>query len=179
MFNLLTDDLKEKIKANYRLRRLVVLLIFIIFLQVSFLIFLFPSWIASLFKEKESILQTEKMNQSLLSQNTDSIASTITTINTKLNIINNTLEYHEVIPIINTILSNKTGSIHINSLTYGSVNASTSALTIQGISATRESLVLFVKSLKKSETFKVVDLPVSNLTKDKNIDFVINLSTKI
>ena len=176
MFNLLQDNLKEKIKADYKFRRLSVFLSFIIFLQVSFLIFLLPSWIISLFREREAISQIEKMNQSLLSQNKDSVASIITGTNAKLNIINNILNYPEVIPIVNVILSNKTSSIYLNGLTYTSTNASTSVLTIQGISLTRESLVSFVKNLEKSGAFKVVDLPVSNLAKDKNISFSINLS---
>ena len=177
MFNLLPDNLKKKIKTEYKLRRLTVLLAFIIFLQISLLIFIFPSWIISVFREKEAILERDMMNQSLLSQNTNSAGLTIAGINAKLNIISNTTEYLKVVPIVNTILSNKTESIHLNGLSYTSINASTSALTIQGVSTTRQSLVSFVKSLEKSGVFKKVNLPVSNLAKDKNINFFIDLNT--
>ena len=175
MFNLLPDNLKGKIKTEYQIRRLTVFLTFVIFLQISFLIFLSPSWVASVFRQEEAVSQIEKMRESLLSQNTNSVASIIAGTNAKLNIINTTLEYPEVAPIFNVILSNQTSSIRLNGLTYTSINASTSALTMSGISTTRESLVSFVKSLEKSKAFKTVDLPVSNLAKDKNIDFAVSL----
>ncbi len=176
MFNVLPENLKQKVKAEYKIRRMTVILISVLFLQMSFLVFLLPSWIISVYKEKDAISQVEDVKQSSLSKGASPIASVITDTNKKLFFINSLLTYQQVSPIIDSVLSNKTPSISLNEFSYTSGNASTSTLVLGGVSATREALVAFVKSLEKSGAFKTVDLPVSNLAKDKNIDFSINLS---
>src|SRR3990167_4100680 len=57
MFNLLPQNLKQKIKSEYALRRMVVIFSFVIFLQVSSIVFTLPLWFISGFKEKEAVLQ--------------------------------------------------------------------------------------------------------------------------
>ena len=141
-----------------------------------FLVFLYPSWLVSFQKENEVVLETEKMNQSQLVSNISSTTNFIKSLNLKLSIMNSALEYPKVLPIVNVILSKKTGSIHIDQFFYNTVSNATSTLTLGGVSNTRESLVSFVKNLKDSGRFKAVNLPISNLAKDKNINFLINLT---
>ena len=176
MFNLIPESLKEKIKTEYRLRRLILVFIFTLFIQATFLIFLYPSWLISSQKENEMVLQTEKMNQSQLTSNISSTTNFIKSLNAKLSIMDSTFEYPQVVPIVNIILSQKTGSIHIDEFSYTTISNATSTLTLNGISNTRESLVSFVRDLKNSGKFKVVDLPISNLAKNKDISFLINLT---
>ena len=176
MFNLIPESLKEKIKTEYRLRRLILVFIFALFIQATFLIFLYPSWLISSQKENEMVLQTEKMNQSQLTSNISSTTNFIKSLNAKLSIMDSTFEYPQVVPIVNIILSKKTGSIHIDEFSYTTVSNATSTLTLGGVSNTRESLVSFVRDLKDSGKFKVVDLPISNLAKNKDISFLINLT---
>ena len=95
----------------------------------------------------------------------------VKSINQKLNVIDSSFDYLKITPIINTILSNKTKLIYINSLAYTSNSSTTVTFSINGISGTRESLVSFKKDLDKTALFKNIDLPISNLAKDKDIDF--------
>lgn len=176
MFNLLPDSIKKKIKTEYRLRLLVIVLAFALFMQVSFLIFLFPSWLVSVYKEQEVLSQTETINKSPLFSDISSVTSIVTSINAELNVINSALEYPRIVPFVNTILSKKTRDIYINELIYTSTGKTTATIALSGISATRESLVAFVGSLKETESFSAVDLPISNFVKDRNIDFSLNIS---
>ncbi len=176
MFNLLKDSLKAKIKTEYNLRRVIVGLVFILFLQVIFLIFLFPSWLISVYKENDYVSRTEETKHSELSTNTQPIVSNITSINTKLKSINSGLIYPAVEPLLRAVVVNKSASIHVGRFSYTSSGPTTSDVTLSGVSATRESLVDFVKSLQSSGLFKSVDLPISNLAKDKDIDFSINIT---
>lgn len=48
-------------------------------------------------------------------------------------------------------------------------------ITVSGLSANRDALVNFLDSLKKSNLFSEVEMPVSSLTKEKNLPFNINL----
>ena len=175
MFNLLPKNLKEKIKTEYKLRKITVILIFIICLQLSFLIFLTPSWLISFYKEKEVTSQSEEIKKHLSDSSLSEVIVTIRGINTKLNIINSVLKYPKIVPFINTILSKKTSSIKIDELAYILGQENTAEIIIGGTSLTREALVSFVKALEDSKSFNKVNLPISNLAKDKNISFSISL----
>ena len=176
MFNLLPDNLKDKIKSEYRLRFWTVVLLLIIFLEVVLLVFIFPSWLTSFNKENDLISEVNKVNKSQLKNDTDPIIAEIRDLNLKLNIINTTLQYREVLPLAGTIISKKPRAIRITGFDYAGTGTSTADVVVRGISATREDLVSFVKTLKDTKTFKDAVLPVSNLAKDKNISFSINLT---
>lgn len=175
MFNLLPESMKEKAKRDYKFRRLLVTLSLVIFLQCSFLIFLFPSWIVSTYKEKEIVSQVANIGKSQSITESNSALSIIKSTNKKLDSLNIELEYPRVTPFINVVLSKKTGAIYITGFSFITTDKKTGTLELSGVSTTRESLVSFVKRLKESGVFKAVDLPISNLAKDKNINFSIGL----
>ncbi len=179
MFNLLPNSLKEKIRSEYYIRLYVVIFLAIFIVQISFLIFLSPTWFVSLNKEKEIISQSEKANKASLDLKVDAVNSQINIINNKLGIINSTLEYPRAIPVIDEVLSKKTDNIVIKELLYEVSSEKTGLITLTGNSATRDSLVAFVKDLEESEMLKDVDLPISNLTKEKNLDFSLKISVEI
>lgn len=175
MFNLLPDNLKKQIKSEYKLRRFILIIAFVIFIQISFLIFLTPSWLVSVYKEKEAIIETENMNKSTVASSTNSVVTFIKSTNNRLSILNKVLVYPTVVPAVDLIISKKTKSIHIIELNYSS-SKNTASISLSGVSDTREALALFQKSLESSGHFKSVNLPVSNLAKDKNIVFSMNLT---
>lgn len=176
MFNVLPDILKEEIRKEYRMRRLVILGMFVILIQIAFIIFIFPSWVISQSQEKDVADQINNQNNSLTSKNTSIVLQTIKEANEKLTTINITFEYPRIIPIFNSIISYKTLDISLRQFTYISHGKSKAELTVAGVSSTRESLVTFVKNLQKSGLFSSVLSPVSNLEKNKDINFVINLN---
>lgn len=175
MFNLLPDILKEEFRAEYKKRWLIVVLIFVVFLQVSFLVLIFPTWALSLSKERNLSSEVYDISQSSSSKDVTHIASIIADTNTKLNIINTSMEYPQALPLINIIISNKIPAIHINEMFYRFIDKSDTTIAIGGVSDTREALVAFVKKLESSGTFDAVDLPVSHFAKDKNIGFSLTL----
>jgi hypothetical protein len=176
MFNLLPDNLKSEIRAEYKLHKFILILTFIIFIQVSFLVFLFPSWLISLYRENEVSAQIEEINKSPVAINANSISSIIKSTNTKLKIINTALEYPRLIPYVDTIISKKTDNIHLIGIMFSTTAKDTATISIEGLSSTREALVSFVKNLESAGKFKKVDLPVSNLAKDKDIKFSMTLT---
>lgn len=176
MSNLLPDELKNKIKSEYRLRRFITILYFILFIQVVFIVFILPSWLTSFYREKDLILQSDKMNNSISVLSASSTKSIIKSVNQKVGVINATLEYKELVPVINTVLTNKSRYIKINQFAYKSNTASSSIMIIQGVSATRESLSDFIKGLEDTHSFKKIDSPISNFTKDRDIKFSITMT---
>ncbi|MEQ1561592.1 MAG: PilN domain-containing protein, partial [Nitrospira sp.] len=176
MFNLLPKSFKDEIKSEYKRRRLILTLVLIIFLQISALVFIFPSWSESVSREQETISEIEGINQSLSSKDASPIASIISETNLKLNIINATMQYPEFLPFLDLVLSNKSSLVHVNSISFTTVSTSTANISLSGVSGTREALVAFAKSLENTKSFKKVNLPVSNLAKDKNISFSITMT---
>lgn len=178
MFNLLPENLKIGIKSDYRHRLVVVILFAIIFAQVLSIVLLLPSWVSSVYKEKEVVIETEAASQSSLSKDTERVSEIIKSTNTRLDILNTALEYPKLTPFVNSIIANKNSSIHIGEILYTAKSEKTATISLGGISATRETLVSFVKSLEKTGLYKSVDLPVGNLAKDRNIDFSMSLNVE-
>ena len=167
MFNVLPDNIKEFIRNEYETRRWLVIFGSILFIQISFLIFLLPSWTLSKYLENIAINKANSQNVLTPSKNTGGAIQSINSTNQTLNIINSTFMYSQVFPFLNTVISYKTSDITINEFTYANVGTSTISLTVTGLSNTRESLIMFVKNLQKSSLFQEVNSPVSNLVKDK------------
>jgi len=176
MFNLLPQNLKQKIKSEYALRRMVVILSFVIFLQVSSIVFTLPLWFISGFKEKEAVLQKKYMDNSTLFKNTDSISDIVFDTNAKLRVINNVLSYPKFRPLVDIIIQSKSENIYISGINYKYTDVTTANIVIIGIANKREDLVAFVKTLEGTKVFQTVNLPVGNLAQDKNINFSIEIS---
>ncbi len=158
------------------MRKFIVVLSFVLFTQITFLVFLLPSWLTTFYREKDLVLQTEKMNQSFSVLNASSTRDIIKSLNQKVGLINATMEYPELVPVVNSVLSNKTPYIRINQFAYKTNTATSSTLIIQGVSATRDSLSGFIDGLQKSGSFKKIDSPISNFTKDRDIKFSITMT---
>jgi hypothetical protein len=189
MFNVLPDIFKKEIKSEYFLRRLVVVFASVIFLQISFLIFLVPSWLSSFYRNKEASAEMQSQKSEVISKNADNVLQIINTTNQNLSVISGSFGYSAVLPLVKEIISDKTSAITLTEFTYdnsaingmGSQTGAQSApatspaeWSVSGIAKTREDLVAFVKKLDDSETFSNVVSPISDLVKDKNISFVIN-----
>ncbi len=176
MFNLLPDNLKKKIKKQYNLRRVIIVLLFFIFIQISFMIFLLPTWLMSSYKEEDVNLRGIDLNNYLASLNIASTTENIKSLNSQLSVMDKALSYPEIVMYIDGVLSKRTNSIHIDNVSYTGSDSKNAILTIDGTSATRESLVSFVKNLQSSGMFKSVDLPISNFANDKDLAFSIKIT---
>ncbi len=176
MFNLIPDILRENIKSDYKLRKYIVMLVFVVFLEVCFLVFLFPTWLVSSHKDKQLTLIAEDASNSLSSGNVNSTTAEIKALNTKLAVLQSALDYPKIIPFLDEILKDKTASISINKIVYTTDDSKNAIISLGGVSRTRDSLLAFVKILESSKLFKKVDLPISNFTKDRDLDFTLSIT---
>ena len=53
-----------------------------------------------------------------------------------------------------------------------------SSFSLKGTAASRQSLTSFIEMLKKDVAFRDVSLPISDLVKDRNIDFTVMIKLK-
>ncbi len=176
MFNLLPENLRNKIKKEYRFRLAIVVLSFVILSQISFLVFLFPSWLISFYKEKDYLVKSDEISKTISALDVASTTSFIKVLNQKLSNINEAMEYPAMMPVFDSILSVKSSAIRLSGIYYTSTDSNSAVVTISGMSDKRDSLVSFTDSLRKIDSFASVDLPISNLAKDKNIDFTVSIN---
>ena len=71
------------------------------------------------------------------------------------------------------IIQHKSAGIKIESFNYTNETA-VMKIVIRGTASSREALTKFSRSLESEKEFKDVNLPVSSLTRDKNLDFTIS-----
>jgi len=174
MANLLPERNKKSIRREYLLRLLGVFLIFSAITLFLVSIFLLPSFFlsknkAGLANEKIEFLKSyiEKISRSGI---TDLLIET----NRKIEILGLS-EEKSLNEAISLIIDKKNNSILITDfalrITEDEVKGKEKSLFVGGLADNRSSLISFVESLESISGFKNIDLPVSNLAQNEDIDF--------
>jgi hypothetical protein len=176
MFNVLPDGLKEQVRKEYATRMWIMVGVVCVCVQISALFFLFPSIEASMYKKSDIVLSLDSLRSAQKMSEQESWSQRIPRTNATLEMINTMLQYPRVVPAMELILSKRPHGILLTDIAYESKDAANSSVVLRGVSKDREALVSFVKTLKESAFFESVELPVSNLAKEKNIDFSISTS---
>lgn len=100
-------------------------------------------------------------------------------IKNKLQILNFLNQDFSASTLIGKVANEKSSEIKINSFSLARNQSFKEkqglVVTISGFSASRDALVAFSDALKKLNLFSEVEMPVSSLTKEKNLPFTINL----
>lgn len=83
------------------------------------------------------------------------------------------------VEILGDILSIKPGALKIDSIMYSLQKEDEgNKIVISGLSLDRKSLIDYSQALKSNPLFTNVDVPVSSLTKERNLPFTINITIK-
>ncbi|MEK7558510.1 MAG: hypothetical protein AAB507_01645 [Patescibacteria group bacterium] len=175
MINLLPDGYKGQIEKEYRGRLLIVALIFIFLTEIVSIMLLLPSYFISETKYYSALNRTLK---DISANGADSLKTSdaIKKINDKIALLKiSGGDKAQVGALINSIVAQKYSAIAIKSINY-EMRGSTAKIDVLGVAKSRESLLGFVDRLKKEKYFAEVYSPVSNLVKDRNIDFSIQIA---
>ncbi len=173
MFNVLPDNLKKLLVREYYTRVGIVACVIALAVVGCAFAFLFPSWLISQIKQEEIAHQVSMLQNTPTASHTvsDSIAST----NQLLQVMNTTFVYPPFKPFLDTVLAARIKGIQLSEFDYTVTDATHANLSVHGVSGTRDELVAFVKALQNSQSFASVDLPVSDLARDTNIAFILNI----
>lgn len=176
--NLLSKTEKDNLKKGLKLRLMVVALFL---LSASFLVgtvMLLPAYFLAL--GNLSGIQLAESSLGVKNENLDEgILNLPGQIDSRLKFFQSNLANLPVVDLFSKIISAAQSGIKLNSIsfsrnqTYKEKNGV--LILVSGTALTREALVSFSASLKKTEVFSMVDVPVSSLTKDKNLPFSVNI----
>lgn len=177
MINLIPNEEKKRMTANFYYRVAIVFLVMIDFCILIAFVSIIPSYILA------SIKNTV-VNTKLKTQRTEPIPlfdqqalTAINDINSKLDMIENAEKNKFLISekVINNISSVKRPDIKITRILYENDSIAGRKISIEGIAPSREVLLIFRQALEDNSAFKNVDLPISNFIKGSNIRFSLSL----
>ncbi|MEO8638145.1 MAG: hypothetical protein ABI430_04575 [Candidatus Taylorbacteria bacterium] len=174
MHNLLLEKNKRDIEREYWFRLTIIFLFLLSVLGVILFIALIPSYIFAGLQEKSALEKKQTGEQSAVSvesRNLDLLFKETTNRIAELGGEGSSLSLHEIIALI---LKHKNSSIRIEGFTFEPEKDKTRALSLQGIAASRDSLVSFRNDLGQEKDWQV-SLPDSNFAKQSQIDFNLEL----
>ncbi len=139
------------------------------FIFLTGILFFIP--LSILMKNEQESLNRELvlLNKKIAGDEIDNTSSAINDLNIKVSSILSAND-SKVSSVLNKILDQKTSGISVTNFVFGN-----NKVSLTGVAGTRTNLILFVESLKKEKSFKSVNSPVSNLIKEKNLNFLINI----
>lgn len=172
--NLLPETERKNLKKGFKDRSIIIASILAILVFSTSCIMLLPSYFLAagnyskiILENNTSGISSEKMTDEILSlpEEIDSKLKFVQLSNTKIVFVDYISEVIKFLPkeiILKSISFSK-------EKTYESQKGD--LIIISGVAANRDSLVDFSNSLKKSKMFSVIEVPISSLTKDKDLPF--------
>lgn len=177
MINLIPNHEKKTKVKDFYFRLTVVSFVVLALCILIAAIAILPSYFLSSVKRNLVASKIEVQKNQSIPQASQDILSTIATLGSRINLIENAEKKKYLISekIINQIISQKMPEIKINQISYENTTAGGKKVVIRGFAPSREKLLLFRQALEDDVAFKKVDLPISNFVKGSNIPFSINL----
>ncbi len=179
MINLLPPQYKIETMREYYMRLGIISIVFAIIIVVIAGVFLIPSFVtASLderIKKEELVRLTTSRDPEL-----EKISTSIQSINKKLAVFKepytpNTFSES----ILQKILGLNRKGITIHEFFYAVIETpkegTVKNFSLRGTALSREELLMFIDELEKTGLFQKVDVPISDLLKNDNISFNLDL----
>jgi len=167
--NFLPREKKIELKKEYIRRLSVVAGLLIFFVFLSGIVFLSPLYVV--FKNEELSLnqQLSFFKKNVTNEDAQNLSSSVNSLNKKISIISSFKEFNPD-EIIEKIIDKKADGIKITNF-----QITRDKISLSGVSQTRPLLISFSESLRAEPSFKKVELPISTLIKERDIEFVINI----
>ena len=124
------------------------------------------------------LLKDEQIRRSFFcSQSTDmdTLSSTIESVGRKISVLKIDKKELKVKDVISLLVAKSGATVSVRSITYER-KGDTAKLDLAGTAQGREALINFTNRLRTVREFATVYSPVSNLVKEKNIDFTVSIS---
>jgi hypothetical protein len=170
MSNLLSPKDKKEIKREYLLRLMAVATLFLGMTMVVALILSLPSYFLSSSKVELVSDRVDFLKSYIKKRQESNVTLGLLKTNEKIEALQNINE-NRLSESIQLILNEKTESIKITGITLRETGDNGRDIFVSGMARNRDSLISFRDSLKLISFFVEVDLPISNLAKNQNIDF--------
>ena len=178
MRNLLSQQDKKAVLKEYKLRIIIVILVFIFFTMFIASALLAPSYILSDYRYNIINAHSEIIKNSIKKREQGDFGLILRNTQDKLELLSVKKEDILLSKIFEEILEKKSSGIKLIKFSYKkSQNENKDGqIIVSGLASGREMLLRFKKDLEKQENFSEVVLPISNLASDRDIEFSITIT---
>jgi len=177
MFNLLPEKHKVKAWRDYEVRRLIVGFLLLFAVLLIALISLLPAYFFSEQKNIETKNIAATFSNSEAIKKSGEISTLVSVANKKVSFLKNNKESN-IKQLIEYVVSARVTGVKIISFSFVTKTEGPKELLISGSATNRDTLLLFKKNLESMPGFEGVDLPVSNLAKEKDLTFSLKIFIK-
>ena len=179
MINLLPISGIKRIISEYRIRLVTTALVMLAAIILIATTLLFPAYLLASHKRTIILEDLSKTgDRAVSSQETKELEKIIKEIDATLDMLSSK---GQKFSISNDMLTKTAGfrteNIKITGMFYDKKDPE-SSFSLKGTAASRQSLTSFIEMLKKDVAFRDVSLPISDLVKDRNIDFTVMIKLK-
>ena len=174
MFKLLTEEERQKVAHEYAMRRAIVTLSALILVFVVGIIGLLPSYVLSNARQHEVLERTRIMDTTGQRGDESGLQAWLAKVNLELKILSPELDTDRPSSFIKQIVDEKVPGIRLTGFSWTKVKDKIT-ISVNGVATDRQTLVVFEDRINVSGGFSEVNLPISNLAQDKDIDFQIKL----
>lgn len=174
MFKLLPEEEKKKVAEEYAVRRAVIIVEAFILVLVVGLVGLFPSYILSSARKNEVTERVKIMGDLTAKEGEGDPQKWLRNISLKLNMLSPSANPAQPSVSIKRVLDERGSGVRLMGFSWLE-DGENIALTVSGVSQTRQLLLSFEDRLNASGYFSEVALPVSNLARDRDIAFQLKL----
>lgn len=175
MFKLLTEEEKQKVTHEYTARRTICMLSALSIILAAGVIGLLPSYVFSSARQNEAFERAKAMDHTGETSDGPALQAWLEAVNYKLQILSPALDTDRPSDALGHILEQKMAGIRIVSFSWVKTNGKT-AISVSGVATDRQSLLAFENRINASGRFSNVTLPLSDLAKDKDINFQMKFS---
>ena len=175
MFKLLTAEERQKVVREYVIRRTIIILLGVISVSVVGIIGFLPSYVLSNARQSDALERTRLIDASVKKGDETTLQAWLIKTKGKLQLLAPELDIDRPSDFVDKIVAQKIAGIRIKGLSWTKAG-NTLALSVSGVALDRQVLIEFEESLNSSGNFSAVTIPVSNLVRDKDIDFQVKLS---
>ena len=175
MFKLLTEEERYKVRREYSMRRAIVMLLALILVLVVGVIGLLPSYVLSNGRHNEVLERARIANSSKQHEDNSDLEVWLVEIDNELEILSPKLDTDRPSSFIDKVLDEKITGVRLTGFSWTKVKGGVT-LSISGVARDRQALIAFENNINSSGQFSNVALPISNLAKDRDIDFQIKFS---
>ncbi len=178
MLNLLPPQQKKEVEKEYKARRAVIFLCFMLGVLVVAFVSMIPLYLLSKQNWDDNNDKLSKFVDSSIMKQSRDLSSQTQMINSKISSLTFNKNVY-IYDIIKKILDSRTSGISITNFSYSKKIGDKVDINISGIALSRETLISFEKNLEKDPSFVNINFPISNLAKDTNINFTFQTAMKI
>ena len=175
MINLLPIEEKKRTRRDYIFRLLTVALGAVSVSTLIGIVTLFPSYFIADFLKRTAIEKAEISRKTNGEDNQENIIKILKETQQKLEILSSEREQASLRTVFDTAINYKPSTIILTGLVYQKESEDKATFTISGVADSREDLLVFSVNLERDVLFDDVELPVSNLAKDKDIKFTLTI----